>query len=50
LANLTKIRREKTKINKSRSEKGEINTKEIQGIIESLGTTSKTYTQINWKI
>jgi hypothetical protein len=35
LANLTKMRREKTKINKIRNEKWEItiNTKEIQGII-----------------
>jgi hypothetical protein len=35
LANLTKMRREKTQINKIRNEKGEIttNTKEIQKII-----------------
>jgi hypothetical protein len=35
LANLTKVRREKTQISKIRSEKGEIttNTKEIQGFI-----------------
>jgi hypothetical protein len=35
LANLTKMRREKTQINKIRNEKGLIttNTKEIQGII-----------------
>jgi hypothetical protein len=35
LANLTKMRREKTQINKIRNEKGKIttNTKEIQGII-----------------
>jgi hypothetical protein len=35
LANLTKVRRKKTQINKTRNEKGEIttNTKEIQGII-----------------
>jgi hypothetical protein len=36
LANLTKMRREKTQINKMRNSKGEIttNTKEIQGIIK----------------
>jgi hypothetical protein len=35
LANLTKMRREKTQISKIRNEKGEIttNTKEIQGLI-----------------
>jgi hypothetical protein len=34
LANLTKMRREKTQINNIRNENGEItNTKEIQGII-----------------
>jgi hypothetical protein len=36
LANLTKMRREKTQINKIRNKKEEIttNTKEIQGIIQ----------------
>jgi hypothetical protein len=41
LANLTKMRMEKTQIIKTRNEKGEIttNTKEIQGIIrDSLKT------------
>jgi hypothetical protein len=35
LANLTKMRREKTQINKTRNKEGKIttNTKEIQGII-----------------
>jgi hypothetical protein len=38
LANLTKIRREKTQISKTRNKKGEIatNIKEIQGIIRLL--------------
>jgi hypothetical protein len=49
LANLTKIRREKTQISKIRNAKGErtTNTVEIQEIIE---TTLKAYTLINLKI
>jgi hypothetical protein len=48
LANLTKIRREKTQISKIRNEKGEItaNTKEIQGIIRDY--FENLYS--NWKI
>jgi hypothetical protein len=38
---MTKMRREKTKI-KIRNKKGEITS--------ALGTTLKTYIQINWKI
>jgi hypothetical protein len=50
LANLTKMRREKTQISKIRNEEGEIitNTKEIQGITREI--TLRTYTPINWKI
>jgi hypothetical protein len=46
LANLTKMRREKTQISKIRNEKGEIitNTKEIQGIIRDY------FENLNWKI
>jgi hypothetical protein len=49
LANLTKMRREKTQINKIGNKKGEIttNTKEIQGIMR---ITLKTHFQINRKI
>jgi hypothetical protein len=45
LANLIKMRREKSQISKIRIEKGKIttNTKEIQGIIN-------IYIPINWKI
>jgi hypothetical protein len=46
LANLTKMRREKTQINKIRNKKGEIitNTKEIQGLIRNY---FEIYIQIN---
>jgi hypothetical protein len=49
LANLTKMRREKTQINKIRTENGEIitNYKEIQGIIRDY---FENYIQINCKI
>jgi hypothetical protein len=49
LANLTKMRREKTQISKIRNAKGEIttNTTEIQ---ESSETTLRTYTSVNLKI
>jgi hypothetical protein len=48
LANLSKMRREKTQISNIRNKKGEIttNTKEIQ---ELSGTTLRTYIQINWE-
>jgi hypothetical protein len=46
LANLTKMKREKTQINKIRNKKGEITT----NTKESSGTTLRTYIQINWKI
>jgi hypothetical protein len=45
LANLTKIRKEKTQINKIRNEKGETPRKSR----ELPGTTLKTYFQISWK-
>jgi hypothetical protein len=42
------MRREKTQINKTRNENGEItNTTEIQGIIRNY---FETYIQKNWKI
>jgi hypothetical protein len=46
---MTKMRREKTQINKIRNEKGEIttNTKKFR---HSSGTTLRTFIQINWKI
>jgi hypothetical protein len=49
LANLTKMRKEKTQISKIRNAKGEIttNTTEIQGSSE---TTSRTYIPINLKV
>jgi thymidylate synthase len=49
MANLTKIRREKTQISKIRNRKGEItkNTKEIQGIIRNY--FENLYSK-NWKI
>jgi hypothetical protein len=49
LANLTKMRREKTQINKIRNKNGEIttNTKENQGLIRNY---FEIYIQINWKI
>jgi hypothetical protein len=51
LANLTKIRREKTQTNEIRNEKGEIRKKETpRKPRQSLRTTLKTYIQINWKI
>jgi hypothetical protein len=46
LANLTKMRKEKTQINKIRNENGEITT----NTKDESGTTLKTYIQINWKI
>jgi hypothetical protein len=48
LANLTKMRREKTQISKIRNTKGEItaNTKEIQGIIRDY---TENLFPINWK-
>jgi hypothetical protein len=45
LANLTKMRREKTQINKTRKENGEKTRKSR----ESSGTVLKTYIQIHWK-
>jgi hypothetical protein len=48
LANLTKMRREKTPNNKIRNEKGVITTPRKSR--ESSGTPLKTYIQINWKI
>jgi hypothetical protein len=49
LANLTKMRRERTEISKIRNEKGEIttNTKEIKGII--VDYFENLYSN-NWKI
>jgi hypothetical protein len=49
LANLTKMRREKTQISKIRNKKGKIttNSKEIQGIIRDY---FDNYIPINWKI
>jgi hypothetical protein len=48
LGNLTKMMREKTQINKTRNEKGEIatNTKDIQGIIRDYleGSYAHHYT------
>jgi hypothetical protein len=49
LANVSKMRREKIQINKIRNEKS-INKINTKGIKESIGTTLKTYIQINWKI
>jgi hypothetical protein len=40
------MRREKTQINKTKNENGEVTRKSR----ESLGTTLKTYIQIHWKI
>jgi hypothetical protein len=45
LANLTKMRKEKTKINKTRNEKGEIR-KHTKKSRESSGNTLRTYIQI----
>jgi hypothetical protein len=53
LANLLKMRREKTQISKIRNEKVEIttNTKEIQGSgSPDPGTTLRAYVQMHWKI
>jgi hypothetical protein len=51
LANLTRKRSEKTKINKIKDERGDIttNTNEIQGIIREYLETC-IYIQVNWKI
>jgi hypothetical protein len=47
LANLTKMRREKSQSNKIRNEKGEKAPRKFR---ESSGSTCKTYIHINWRI
>jgi hypothetical protein len=49
LENLTKMRREKTKINKIRNKKVEITTS-CKEIHRRTGTNLIAYIQINWKI
>jgi hypothetical protein len=49
LANLTKIRRKKIRVNKIRNKEGR-SQQTPRKSRESLGTTLKNYTQINWKI
>jgi hypothetical protein len=49
LANLTKMRREKTQISKIRNKKGEITTNTRKSR-ESSETTFRNYITINWKI
>jgi hypothetical protein len=46
---MTKWRREKTQFNKIRDEKGDIPQITMKSR-ESLESTLKTYTQVNWKI
>jgi hypothetical protein len=49
VSNLTKIRREKTQINKIRNKKGRSQQKHKKSR-ESVWISLKAYTQINWKI
>jgi hypothetical protein len=50
LENLTKVRKNKTQINKIRNEIRESTRKTPRKSRESLGTTLKNFIQINWKI